>query len=372
MWAPQHCSMLFSSGQNRLCVFCCVCNTHTLKTIEMDFSKLVLDIGDHIEAAIDADTNSAQGLARPTEEWITGGKMPKETIVLRTAEDTKNESGVKLRQFNPSFLLKDFETVRWRFPGCPVKSNSSEKVKQDLFLCSTHREELISEVKKRCAEGNVAVPNYKQEDFNGYTSLIAKLEKAFIYFQKQASCATNLLLAKVFLNTRNYLIITSALLNPNGDNQTTALPSCMAILESLLSIINERERAAVVLMQESVRAAVMLMKEIQTMILCFFGICYTWVELTNPGTRLGGGIGLALGMLGPLLYGFDYRVVWFCGVVGLCAGSLIGSGVYDWNSNIDDIERRQKNMKDYLQFLAHQYRIIRVSANASGNITLQR
>ena len=24
MWAAQHCSMLFSSGQNRLCVFCCV------------------------------------------------------------------------------------------------------------------------------------------------------------------------------------------------------------------------------------------------------------------------------------------------------------------------------------------------------------
>ena len=24
MWAAKHCSMLFSSGQNRLCVFCCV------------------------------------------------------------------------------------------------------------------------------------------------------------------------------------------------------------------------------------------------------------------------------------------------------------------------------------------------------------
>ena len=24
MWAAQHCSILFSSGQNRLCVFCCV------------------------------------------------------------------------------------------------------------------------------------------------------------------------------------------------------------------------------------------------------------------------------------------------------------------------------------------------------------
>ena len=24
MWAAQHCSMQFSSGQNRLCVFCCV------------------------------------------------------------------------------------------------------------------------------------------------------------------------------------------------------------------------------------------------------------------------------------------------------------------------------------------------------------
>ena len=328
----------------------------------MDFSKLVLDISNDIEAVIDADANSPRGLTRPTEEWITEDKMPKEKIVLRTAEDTKNESGVKLRQFNPSFLLKDFETDRCRFPGCPVKSNSSEKVKQDLFLCSTHREELISKVKKRCADGNVDVPNYEQEDFNGYTSLIAKLEKAFIHFQKQAG-VTNFLLANVFLNTRNYLIITNALLNPNGDNETTALSSCMAILKSLLSCIKETG---------IVRAAIVLMQEIQIMILCFFGICCTWVELASPGTRLGGGIGLVLGFFGPLLYGFDYRVVGLSGVVGLCAGILIGGGVYDWNRNIDDVERRQKNMKDYLQFLGYQYSIIRVSANASGNITLQR
>ena len=28
MWAAQHCWILFSSGQNRLCVFCCVVETH--------------------------------------------------------------------------------------------------------------------------------------------------------------------------------------------------------------------------------------------------------------------------------------------------------------------------------------------------------
>ena len=330
--------------------------------IEMNFSRLVLDIGNDIKAAIDADTNSAQGLTCPTEEWVTEKKMPKEEIVLRTAEDTKNESGVKLRQFNPSSFLKDFGTVRCRFPGCLEESNSSEEVKQDLFLCSTHREELISKVMKRCAEGNVAVPNYKREDFKGYTSLIAELEKAFIHYQKQAG-VTNFLLANVFLNTRNYLIITNALLNPNGDNETTALSSCMAILKSLLSCSTETG---------IVRAAAVLMQAIQMMILCCFGISYTWVELTNPGTRLGGGLGLALGFFGPLFCGFDYRVVCGCGFVGLCAGSLIGSGVYGWSSNDDGMERRLKNVKDFLQSLGYQYCIIRVSANAGGNITLQR
>ena len=49
MWAAQHCSMLFSSGQNRLCVFCCVhyepqcihCYCYQLHVNNSDYVRVV-------------------------------------------------------------------------------------------------------------------------------------------------------------------------------------------------------------------------------------------------------------------------------------------------------------------------------------------
>ena len=41
MWAAKHCSMLFSSGQNRLCVFCCVLKS-TIKSERDGMSRRTL------------------------------------------------------------------------------------------------------------------------------------------------------------------------------------------------------------------------------------------------------------------------------------------------------------------------------------------
>ena len=340
-------------------------------------SPLILDIGNKIDTMIDANTNGAQKWTRPTDEWIPQNKMSQtKGIQLRTAEDTKSENGVKLRRFNPSFFLKDSSTIHCRIPGCSTTvqrlkpANSGENIKQDLFLCSSHREMLISEITKRCAEENVFVPSFGQEDFIGYTSLIGKLEKAFTHFQKQASSPsdTNSLLAEVFLNTRNFLIITNALLNPDEDNIKTTMPSCMTMLNNVLSSTKN---------QSLLQKMIVLMRNVQNTILFYFSIFYAWVELTSPGTRLGGGVGLALGFFGCALGGFASGVIAAGSVVGLIAGSLIGSGGYDMRSDPAEVKARQEAMQRYLQFLSQTFgaapqkaQCFHMSANADGDLTV--
>ena len=41
MWAAQHCSILFSSGQNRLCVFCCICTEAKHKILHFTSNKII-------------------------------------------------------------------------------------------------------------------------------------------------------------------------------------------------------------------------------------------------------------------------------------------------------------------------------------------
>ena len=42
MWAAKHCSMLFLSGQNRLCVFCCVSGKIHTENNVLHFASNVL------------------------------------------------------------------------------------------------------------------------------------------------------------------------------------------------------------------------------------------------------------------------------------------------------------------------------------------
>ena len=340
------------------------------------FSPLILYIGNKIDTTIDANTNSDQKWTHPTEEWIPENKMSKTNdIELRTAQDTKNESEVKLHRFNPSFFLKNSRRIHCRVPGCSTTvqrlkpANSRENVKQDLFLCSTHREMLISEVTKRCAEENVSVPSFKQENFLGYTSLIGKLEKAFTHFKKQASSAgdTNSLLAEAFLNTRNFLIITNALLNP--DNTTTVLPWGLIILDYVLNFIKENPNL--------LPKIIALMRDVLNTISFYFGIFSYWVEVTSPGFRLGAGVGLVVGFVSCLLGGYNSGVIAAGSVVGLIAGCFIGSGGYDLRSDPAEIKQRQGAMQEYLRFVSKRFdtlpqgcQCFHISANPDGDLTV--
>ena len=347
-------------------------------------SKFIRNIADEIELKSGAKIKFAQITMGPTEKWISERDMSKmKALQLRTAEDIKNKSVVELQQFNPSFFLKDPRDIHCRFPECSATiqrlkpTRSSEKIKQDLFLCCAHRERLISEVTKRCAEENVIIniASFKKEDFNGYTSLIGILEKAFTHFQKQASIlnTTNSLLAEVFLNTRNFLIITNALLNPNEDNTATVLAPCMMVFRMFLAYIEDPQRR---------QSLVTALREIMNMIFQFFGVMYSWVFLGNPGSQVGGGLGLALGFVGGAAFAFFPPGIFAAAVVGLVAGNLIGRGGYNWYSDHHYIKMQQEMVvQQYQEFLfrmfgqpgtvTQQPRLFCLPANADGDMLIK-
>ena len=350
----------------------------------MAVSKFILDIGKEIELKTSPKGHFALGTTRSTEKWITEREMTKmKAIQLRTAEDTKNESIVKLQQFNPSFFLKDPSSIHCRIPGCLASTqrlkpnHSSKKIKQDLFLCCEHRERLTGEVAKRCAEENVIVnvASFTQEDFNGYTSLIGILEKAFTHFQKQASIlnTTDSLLAEVFLNARNFLIITNALLNPDEDNTKTVLGPWLKLFESFLSYLEDPLR-----LQSLVKA----LQEITKTILLFFGVIYSWVFLGNPGSRVGVGVGLALGFVGGAAFAVSAPLILAASVVGLVAGNLIGSGGYDWYKEHHYMKMQQEMIEKYQEFIVRMFgqpgavpqqpktKLIFLPANAGGDLLI--
>ena len=331
----------------------------------MAMSKFIHDIAKEIQRK----SGVHQATKIPTMKWIAEREMSEmKAIQLRTADDVKNESAVELSQFNPSFFLKDGSEVHCRFPGCSattqrLKSNSSEKIKQDLFLCRTHRERLTSEVVKRCTEAKVSVnvASFKQEDFNGYTSLIGDLEKALAHVQKQWFKSDSLL-AEVFLNTRNFLVITNALLNPDENNTVTALAPYLSVFQGILSYLEDPKK---------LRSLVEALRDIMNMILRFFGVIYDWLFVENPGGRFGSGVGLAIGFIRSAAIGWSPAGIFAAAVVGLLSGKLIGSGGYDIYTNQQMIQKRRECMNRLVEQQGTQQRVLFfVLANADGDISI--
>ena len=187
---------------------------------------------------------------RTVEEWIPETEMgPKKLINLRTAAETGMVGEIKLKQFNPSFFLLG-TNIYCRASGCSTEvprskpSSGSQDFKQDLFLCKAHRTKMRNLVSERCKQEKIHSIStaFRHEDFAGYTNVIGVLEKAYIDISKRniATCEKkNLRLAEVFLNARNFLIITNALLNPNDDNAQEALPAVFALLEGIMDNLDQ-------------------------------------------------------------------------------------------------------------------------------------
>ena len=345
----------------------------------MALSKFILDIGKKIEQRSGADITITHESTSPIEEWITEAQMYQmKSVVLRTTKQTQDENVVKLKQFNPSFFLKDRSEIPCRFPRCSSTTrrlqptHSSQKIKQDLFLCKIHRTHLKHLVAMRCSKENVIanVESFKHEDFKGYTYLIGKLEKAFTSLIKKSSTLnkTDSLVAEVFLNSRNFLIITNALLSPDEEYTTTVLAPYMMMFEKFLTKLEDPK-----LMQNLLAT----LREVMNMILVYFGIMYKWVFLVNPGARIGAGLGLLFGFLSSLAYGLPLAMILASSVVGCFSGYLIGSGGYDWYREHYYMRLQQKFIANYQQpiFEPLQQRIThmplyKIVASASGDLLL--
>ena len=226
-------------------------------------SKLVKNLGVKIEKKSGAKLNFASEATVPVEEWIPESKMARtKAINLRTAAQTQGLDGatklLKLQQFNPSFFLFEENEIFCRVPECHATtprlnaSGESQHIKQDLFLCEVHRTKLADIVSEICEEKSVFVNviNFKLDDFNGYTSLIGELEKAFTHLIRKPATLnmpqnpyfpnSSFMLAEVFLNARNFLTITHALLNSNCDNIRLVLPPWFVIFDRIMDHLKIR------------------------------------------------------------------------------------------------------------------------------------
>ena len=332
------------------------------------FSKFILDLGNAIELMSGAKINFAQGTTSPTEKCMTERETSEvKAIQLRTAQETMNASVVLLLRFNRSFS-DDASKGHCRIPGCLAVTQriKSDKVKAGLFLCSNHCAMLTNKVAERCAEENVTVnvASFEQGDFDGYTSLIGDLEKAFVHLQKQMSITSspNFLLSEAFLNTRNFLFIVNALIN--ADNRATALAPYLKLLSSFLSNTKSPH-----LLQRMLDA----MRDVMSMIFLTFGVNYSWIFLSNPGSRVGGVLGSLLGFIGGAQSTDSPLSILPTVVVGLISGYLIGSGSYDWYRKRHYI---QQNQKYNVELFGHPTTVTQmpvlffVHANAFGDLLI--
>ena len=120
----------------------------------------------------------------------------------------------------------------------------------------------------------------------------------------------------------------------------------MKLFKSFLSYAKDPQR-----LQSLVKA----LQEITKTILLFFGVIYSWVFLGNPGSRIGGGVGLALGFVGGAAFAASAPFILAASVVGLVAGKLIGSGGYDWYRDHRYMKMQQEMIQQYQEFIVRMF-----------------
>ena len=343
-------------------------------------SDFILYIGKRIEEVSGAKLNFRERATVPEEKWIPEYQekmLLLKGVQLRTEKQTQNLDVVELKRFDPCCLQGNSE-ISCCVLGCPQTTSCRSKkrrTKQDLFLYEAHRENLANLISKCCAEGNVDVTSFKNSnDFEGYTSLIGALEKAFMHLKSKRLTATttDALLAEVFLNTRNFLIITNALLNPDEDNTATVVGPYLTIF---LRLLGDPRKLGNLLK---------LLERVMNLALTFFGIIYKWVQvpLENTSVKVEFGMGILFVILLFQVWDALFSLKFVLYLFFPLAGSLIGSGVYDWNGHPHSIEKRRQQMYQ------NQFRILQPArhyfmpafptarfdapADAAGNLNIEQ
>ena len=293
-----------------------------------------LEVPSTLPSVIKGDFQDAEKLFKPGKN----GQIKAEVILRRKSTWQKRKpvaDEIVLPQFDPN--LKS-NAVVCRYPTCKNKNADAPKrgtcVKRDLYLCQTHRERLKSRICEAMAEEGI---EFHQDEFasepgrfEGYTSLISLFDGA-------SRKSRDKIVREAALNTRNFLIITSTLLNPDDENLSVALPAVVDVTGRIVrETIGDRTR---------VENLLSLLRGIVDIILFAFGVLYTWIVPSNIGGKIGAGIGGIIG-LGGLAFGPGGGAV---GVtVGAVCGGLIGSGVYDLNRETRDQRRDDRARREWL------------------------
>ena len=292
-------------------------------------------------------------------------------VTLRNPGHLGAYEEIVLLQFDPNFMSTK---VVCRHPSCNnINPAAAKSGKRDLYLCPCHqqvlRNSILDALAKKSVEISTSAEKPEPGHFVGYTSLISLLEGAYHDAKKFNTLQGKpLAVQEAILNVRNFLIITSTVLNPDEDNLGIALPPVVQIIRLILENPGTVELLGVGL--------IYVLREVIEMILFAFGVIYTWVSLAlrSPGAQIGAGVGGCIGaiafVLGP-----------WSGAAGVAVagtlGGLIGNGIY----NLRGEQRRQEidRFREYWRNAggvgpngqpANQYPVYYFNGDALGGLDL--
>lgn len=314
-----------------------------------------LEVPSTLPSVITGDFQDAKELFKPGKN----GRVEAEVTLQRKSTFFQRFTWQKRKPIADEIVLPLFDpnlksdAVVCRYPTCKNKNLNAPKrgtcVKRDLYLCQNHRERLKSRICEAMAKEGIEF--HKDEfasepcRFEGYTSLISLFDGA----SRKSKNAT---VREAALNTRNFLIITSTLLNPDDENLSVALPAVAAVTERIVAPggrVADNPEAAADRVERTFRETIgdsarvqnllSLLRGIVDIILFAFGVLYTWIAPSTIGGKIGAGIGGSIGLVG-------FAVGPVGGAVGVALGAtfggLIGSGVYDYARERRDDRARQE------------------------------
>lgn len=203
----------------------------------------------------------------------------KEKVMLRIPG--KCAGYFELKQFDPNFLSKD--EIFCRHPKCGNRNLQAQRSgnRRELYLCLTHVDRLktvISQVIKGAPvtdkNFSLSMQDHEKQDLIESTSLIGLLE--VVYHAKEQSPE----ILEAILNARNFLIITSTVLQP--DAGPTTVPLVALMLRLILSKNDTGE----------VNCLVSGLRKVIEATLAAFGIVYSWISKSTirSGRSANGGI----------------------------------------------------------------------------------
>ena len=231
----------------------------------------------------------------------------KEKVMLRIPG--KCAGYFELKQFDPNFLSKD--EIFCRHPKCRKRNLQAQGSgnRRELYLCPTHVDRLKTVLSQVIKGGPVADENFSlsmedhdQKDLTESTSLIGLLE--VVYHAKEKSPE----ILEAILNARNFLIITSTVLQP-----IIAGPTAVPLVALMLRLILENKNDT-----GKVNCLVSGLHKVIEVNLGAFGIVYSWISKSTIGSERFAKGGIDVVVKGACLLGF---------LLGLFALSV---GYYKW------------------------------------------